>query len=568
MMKILVRGFRGADRAELSLDPIALVAGENGSGKSSVAQAVAAALTGCTIPFFRSAKPDRAIFTKVEAKGLVRGGVDKASVVITGIDGRVTVTWPAHEVTTEGTPPQSSKVAAGLVNPMEMEDADRQKFLSALLECEPKDGDIITACKDAGLHGDRAEEVCQLIMRQGWDPAYKLEREKGAKLKGQGEAAAGTDFGRLKAEAFVPEGWVDDLRETTLAQLEEHVANARQKVENALGALAVDAAEVDRLGQEAIAEKQAQAAVDGFKPTLETADQALRTATATVNAIVIPAIQNCPHCDKPLEVTGGKVKKAVLGTKELQDLERRLGASKHLLTDAGLARDIAGKDMLALQQALGKHSGASVRYEAARGRKGSQEALGVARDLLASLEKRRTALSTKTRADAAYRMILEQVKVVEILAPDGLRRAKLGRALADFNTKTLAPLCAAAGFPPIALNDALDLLYGGRPYYLLSESEKYRARAVLQTAVARLDGSLVVIFDGVDILDTQGREGLFAMIADDQELLFLACATIDPKYDEDGNCTNIPDLEAAEIGMTYLMESGQAQPLFKKLQEA
>ena len=550
-MRILVRGFRGADRAEFDIDPICLIAGKNGSGKSSVAQAVSAALTGCTIPFFRSTKPDKPIFTKTEAKGLVRGGVDKATVVVTGTEGRMTVEWPKHDVKSEGTPPASTKVAAGLVNPMEMEDESRQKFLSALLECEPKDADILTEAHDQGLTEARGKAMLELIKLQGWDPAYKIEKEKGARLKGQWEAATGTDFGRLKAEVFVPEGWAEDLKQTTLEQLEEHVANARQQVENAVGALAVDVAEVDRLGAEAIAEEQAQLAVDKYAPTLAGKEEAYLDANAAVAAITIPTTQDCPHCNQPLEISGDKITKPKLTAAGIDSLKQSLEKAQRVRSDANVARGLALTTMQPLRDELAKHAGASVRYEQARRRTGNQEALDLARDLLSSLEKRRNALRVKTCADDAFRQILEQVKVVDILAPDGLRRAKLAKALADFNTKTLAPLCAAAGFPPVALNDALDLLYGGRPYYLLSESEKYRARAVLQTAIARIDGSLLVVMDGADVLDSAGREGLFQMLAADDELLFLVCMTVDRPND-------VPDLDAAELGVTVWMDGGTA----------
>ena len=43
-MEITVKNFRGCAEAHLTLEPVALVCGTNGAGKSSIAQAVAAAL--------------------------------------------------------------------------------------------------------------------------------------------------------------------------------------------------------------------------------------------------------------------------------------------------------------------------------------------------------------------------------------------------------------------------------------------------------------------------------------------------------------------------------------------
>ena len=46
MIEIELRDFRGCERASLRVDPIALIAGRNATGKSSIAQAIGAALTG------------------------------------------------------------------------------------------------------------------------------------------------------------------------------------------------------------------------------------------------------------------------------------------------------------------------------------------------------------------------------------------------------------------------------------------------------------------------------------------------------------------------------------------
>lgn len=557
IMDILVRGFRGAERAHIRLDPIALIGGKNFHGKSSICQAVAAALTGATIPFFRSTKPDRALFTKTEAKALVRGGMDKATVVVTSDEGRTTVEWPSHDVKTEGKPPASSKVAAGLINPAEMEDIDRQKFLSALLECEPTYEDVITAGKDANLHRDRCEEISTLIMMQGWDAAYRSEKEKGAKLKGRWEAASGTDFGLKKAEAFLPADWTEDLKGANIAELDEHVATARQNVENAVGAIAVDTADLQRLVAESNAEKQACLAVDQHKPDMEAATTAYRNARATVDAIQIPVILSCPHCKGPLQVSGKEVKAAAVTQVQIDEMQGRKTAAEKLLTEAGLKADIVGQKDKELREAARQHQGASLRYEAAKKKSGSQEGLDIARDLLASLERRQKALRSKAEADLAYRAIVDQVKVVEILAPDGLRRQKLAKALAAFNGKQLAPLCVDAGYPTILLNDSLDLLYGGRPYYLLSESEKWRARAVLQIAVAKLDGSEVVILDGADILDPDGRNGLFEMLAADEDLYYAVAMTLPSEK-------QMPDLAKAGIGASYWMDSGTTAQEEKK----
>jgi len=553
-MKALVKGFRGAERADITIDPIALIGGNNFHGKSSVCQAVAAALTMESIPFFRSTRPDKALLTKTDAKGLVRGGMDTAVVTLTSGSGRTTVGWPRHEIASEGDPPVASKVAAGLISPAEMEDVDRQKFLSVLLDAAPAQQHLLLAFTDVGLGVDAANNTWGQIQQQGWDVVHRLAREKGAKIKGRWEAATGTDFGLKKAAAWLPPDFPADLNQTTLAQLEEQCATAKQQVDNAIGALAVDTAELQHIGEQAKQEKELLVAVHKQELECQRARQEYENCEKTVEIIVVPHIFECPHCSKPLQTDAHGVKKASLNPDQVADLQSRRSAAEKAAGEAGLAMDIAGKELQRLKIAAAPFVGATERYRAMSKRSGSQEALDIARDLYASLEARRSAMLAKSHADLAYREIVEQLKIVEMLAPDGLRRQKLAQAVTRFNDQYLDPLCRAAGYPLVALNDDLNIVYGGRPYYLLSESEKWRARAVLQVAIAKLDGSILVVLDGADILDVEGRNGLFDMLASDEELYALVAMTVSAR-------DKLPDLAAAGLGASYWMEDGNAEPL-------
>lgn len=553
-MKALVKGFRGAERADITIDPIALIGGNNFHGKSSVCQAVAAALTMESIPFFRSTRPDKALLTKTDAKGLVRGGMDTGVITLTSGSGRTTVGWPRHEIKSEGEPPVSSKVAAGLISPAEMEDVERQKFLSVLLDAAPSQQHLLLACTDVGLGVDTANETWSQIRQQGWDVAHRLARERGAKIKGRWEAATGTDFGLKKAAGWLPPDFPADLNQTTLAQLEEQCATAKQQVDNAIGALAVDTAELQHIGEQAKQEKELLAAVQKQELEHQRARQEYENCKKTVEVIVVPRIFECPHCSKPLQTGAEGVKKASLSADQVVGLQCRRSAAEKTAGEAGLAMDIAGKELQGLKMKLGAVAGATERWRALGKRSGSQEALDIARDLYASLEQRRSAMTAKSHADLAYREIVEQLKIVEILAPDGLRRQKLAQALTRFNGEYLDPLCRAAGYPLVALNDDLDIVYGGRPYYLCSESEKWRARAVLQVAIAKLDGSVLVVLDGADILDAEGRNGLIDMLASDEELYFLVAMTVSSR-------DKLPDLATAGLGASYWMKDGNADPL-------
>jgi hypothetical protein len=161
------------------------------------------------------------------------------------------------------------------------------------------------------------------------------------------------------------------------------------------------------------------------------------------------------------------------------------------------------------------------------------------------------AFRQKREADDLAERIRDNDLVLGILAPDGLRAKKLARILEIFN-RSLEPLCQAAEWRPVLIDAAMTLTYGGRPYMLLSTSEQYRVRAVLQVRMAQ-QGSEMVVIDEADILDGTMREGLFAMIAE-SGLSALVCMTLSRR-------AQMPDLAAAELGASYWIEDGIALPM-------
>jgi hypothetical protein len=99
----------------------------------------------------------------------------------------------------------------------------------------------------------------------------------------------------------------------------------------------------------------------------------------------------------------------------------------------------------------------------------------------------------------------------------------------------------------------MTLAYGGRAYRRSSTSEQYRVRAVVAVAMAKLDGSDMVVLDAADVLDGTTRSGLFALL-DEAGLDALVCMTLTRRE-------QVPDLAASELGASYWIEDGIAQPL-------
>jgi hypothetical protein len=95
---------------------------------------------------------------------------------------------------------------------------------------------------------------------------------------------------------------------------------------------------------------------------------------------------------------------------------------------------------------------------------------------------------------------------------------------------------------------------------LCSTSEQYRVRAVLQVAMADLDHSAMVVLDAADVLDGPTRSGLFALLVE-ASMPALVCMTLSRRE-------QVPDLAAAELGASYWIEGGVAQPLHELAEAA
>ena len=139
-IKINITDFRGIEKADIEVTGLALVAGVNAAGKTSVCQASAAALTGNVTPLHG--------LRKSEAGTLVRSGAPDGGVVVATADGTSQIRWPIAKMTTEGTPPQASAVAAGLESVATMSSGDRAKALMPYLKAEPTREDLAAALPD------------------------------------------------------------------------------------------------------------------------------------------------------------------------------------------------------------------------------------------------------------------------------------------------------------------------------------------------------------------------------------------------------------------------------------
>src|SRR6185369_4948226 len=174
------------------------------------------------------------------------------------------------------------------------------------------------------------------------------------------------------------------------------------------------------------------------------------------------------------------------------------------------------------------------------------------RTILQTAKVRLDAFQRKFSADRTHTAICQNQELANKTAPDGIRGDVLAKALKGFNLFA-DPICKAAGWRVVALEPDFTPTYGGTQYLLLSESAKWRVRTVLQMVMAKLDKSQALVIDAADILDKQGRNGLFKAVAA-AGLPALVCMTLDGKE-------LVPNLGRAGIGCSYWIEGGVAEQI-------
>jgi hypothetical protein len=566
-MQVRIRDFQVVERADLLAGGLVLVTGKNAQGKSSVLKATAAALTGQLQ--FGLAKKD--------AKALVRAGAGTATAAVQGTDWTAGAAWPKCEASTAGQPPTVTPIAAGLTSLLDLSAKDRAKLLAELLKTAPDRADFVAACTDASISEAIAAQVWSDIEGKGWDAKAAEVADKGAKLKGQWELVTGQRFGTEKARTWRPEGWTDDLDGASLDDLQAEMGEVQQELERAIAAAAVGQAELDRL-------TAACAEIDELKErSIEAQMVATRATTAYGTAqrerdALPPAAQakglTCPCCNAALQLSHnmGADQKLVqaeqIGDDELKKRRDAIAAADGKLSRLKGERDGAERTATEAQRAYQAAQQAErqlteLRKKASGGQPGDD--VETLRARVSTAEARHRALKAKEDADRVANLLAVNLAMQAIMAPGGLRQAKLVKVLDTFNGGPLRSLCEAAGWGDVRIEPDMGVTYGGRPYEQLAglgpqlSSDQFRVYATLQVALAQVQGCELVILDGADVLDQKGRGGLLKMLrgAGMDALIGMTFSAPDV----------VPDLEARGMGRAYWIDGGIARPLGEVMAE-
>lgn len=559
---IHIDNFLGARTIDLPLvEPITLIAGQNGAGKSSLKDAISFAMVA---DLCRVSK-------KGEAAALLSEGAGAARVFVqtSERDYEVAIS-KAGKITDSATGTEPPAALPFVLDPARfarLADAERRTLLFQLLGIETSHKAIAERMARRGLDEQKIAAVLP-VLRAGFAAGEKHAKELASQARGAWKAVAGEAYGDKKAEAWEPplaapvsgnpsalaenaQARVNELGEQ-IAALQQELGAARATREAAqqravrIERLHDQAGMVERIkgrldtAEENVAHCRAQLA--GSEDPKAPGSYLLRGLASALNEFVALTGESSG-------VVGYHLNGVVAGWAEFESLinrsaahlgeyrklhgdpdaapadPARLAELRHALqtAESGAAnarRDLAaaeaaGAELAELEKAAAPETpridDIETRLTDARRRHADWQADAQKYLEAAGAAERRA----KQIASAAvhHADVQQWSAIADALSPSGIQAEMIAEALDPLNAR-LAEHAALAQWQPPRIGADMAITVGGRLYGLCSESERWRADAMLAMTIAVLSGLRFVVLDRLDVLDATGREDALFWLSD------------------------------------------------------
>lgn len=517
---ITAQNYLGARAVDLAITTqVVLIAGKNGAGKSSLQEAIRHALGG-----------DAArVALKKDFKALMSDGASSSYATVATSEGEFSVVLPSGKGMhfDHGALPFVLDPARFA----RLDANERRAFLFGLFSLSPDGPAVVDALNRRGCAAAKIEQVRPLL-RAGFDAAAKEAQAKARDAKASWKTITGGEtWGKDKAsgwKASTPEETYTreqiKIAEGLVAESEAAIDEANQQIGEAR-AKARQHAEARRQIEELKA-KAARLQAARIKLNLDQAQldewtAKLATLPEPGSSKPAPHLYGCPCCGVALQIVGGELVKYELP--EAGPLDPDIETKRKQWSDAVALytrsvandqRDIAdaeraAQEIVDLEKRLGEAPPATERLEqvlAGHQTDKKSRAATLAQMFEANRQAQAASENTK-KAAAAHADVMAWLAIADALAPDGIPAEMLAGAIDPINARLLE-FSSMSEWAEVLISSDMDILAGGRPYALLSESEKWRADAMIGAAIAELSGLRLLVLDRFDVLDAKGREDL------------------------------------------------------------
>jgi hypothetical protein len=523
---IKTSNFIGARDVDVKITkPICLFAGKNFSGKSSLQEAVRMALTGESVRV--SLKKD---YGRLITEGQTVG---YAVVEHDGQQSAITLPNGAHEHTGNDRLPAGLPYVLDAQRFSSLSANERRAFLFGLMNLRTDGPAVIERMLAKCCSATKTDEIGPHL-RAGFDAAHKEAQDRAREAKAAWRATTGETYGSVKAATWKANKPAHDGNRVRLAR--EELARVADQIEHGAAELAVMQSAATRQAQQSekaagLRERAARYASIEAKLRKDEAElqewQAKVEHEARRGGKQMPAepTYTCPACSAKLRhdhANGALVEftppPIVYPTSEPGKLAEYQRARDLLARSVEndkrdlAAADLAARTLAEIDDARSDPAPAPEEVEAkkaklAEARKEQTRLAGVVKTLEAD---ERAAAIADEKTDLARGLHIDVAQWEEIaaaLAPNGIQGEMLGEAIYPINDR-LAKSANETEWLRVGIESDMTIDAAGRPYALLSESEKWRADAMIAEAVSILSGVRLLVFDRIDVLDLLGREDL------------------------------------------------------------
>ena len=540
---LTITGILGHDDIMVTIpNGATLVTGKNATGKTSLAKCLAATTAHDNNPHGFAAA-----YLKLYQKGSGSNG----SAALSG-----GATWtPPNMTVPDDCAPESLPHCVGLEDflfkPQTSEKDKAGVYESLFLPNDPEQ-----LIRKAWGERDQRQliTVIEQVKAEGWDAAASLYNTNKLNAKRTWDEITGERYGKTKAASWKPTGWRAEIEQASRDEIMNKISELDLEME---GLVTDDAVTADRINRgkavrdTVLPPKRAQlakaeedqtrlaTAVEAVKAPLEEArakaDELKNSIKFHMAGLVevkeqTPSIP-CPHCEKPLQIVGGKIEKHDAGSySESIEANNKAINEKVKAVEAELEPVIAdGKEKRKAfdeaQQALDNNKNAVIKLKAEIATHEEQakdadlketmtndaelnkikNALAVERENLMLLDKFRT-------ANDAHNNAVEYEAIQTLLGPTGCRHECMQESVALINSR-LARVCEVSGWPEIKIDERYQSLSNGRPAYATSESEKLRVQWAVSIAIGLLKENVKwIVLDAADTIKDEYWDGLVAVV--------------------------------------------------------
>lgn len=520
---ITVQNYLGARAVDLPVTaPVLLVAGKNGAGKSSVQEAVRHALSG-----------DAArVSLKKEFRALITEGADAGFATVTTDSGERSIVLPSGKGVHQDHPALPFVLDPSRFARLGAD--ERRQLLFGLFGLAPDGESVLVSMRTRGADMAKFDQVRPLL-RAGFDAAAKEAQAKARDAKAAWKTVTGGEtWGKEKANTWKapkPTETYDreqvKTAENLLAETDAEIEAANQKIGELRNSAKQRAEAEDRVAD--LSTKAAR--LPSLREKLardeaEHAEWAAKLAALPPSGGKHQKTLGCPCCGAALMADqNGELVPYQLP--ENGALDEDLEAKRKQQQDAVdlFARSVANdrRDIAAAEYAAAEIEAAekilaetSPGYTtAAEDRlvtlKADRKARAATLEAMCAANRTAQAADELTKKAAGYHAdVLAWLLIADALSPDGIPAELLSAALQPIND-SLTASASDAEWTPIRITEDMQIVQvlestNYRSYTLLSESEKWRADALIGAAIAELSSLRLLVLDRFDVLDAKGRE--------------------------------------------------------------